>query len=59
MPPHAWLVHCRVREGERLLRRGGAPAETALRCGFADQAHFTRAFKAANGVTPARFRAVP
>ena len=57
MPPHAWLVHRRVREGERLLRRGYAPAETALVCGFADQAHFTRAFKAANGVTPARFRA--
>lgn len=57
MPPHAWLVHRRVREGERLLRRGTTPAETALACGFADQAHFTRAFKAANGVTPARFRA--
>ena len=57
MPPHAWLVHRRVREGERLLRRGVAPAQAALTCGFADQAHFTRAFKAANGLTPARFRA--
>ena len=57
MPPHAWLVHRRVREGERLLRRGVAPAEAALACGFADQAHFTRAFKSANGLTPARFRA--
>lgn len=57
MPPHAWLVHRRVRESERLLRRGRPPVETAIACGFADQAHLTRAFKAANGFTPARFRA--
>ena len=30
-------------------------AETALEAGFADQAHFTRTFKAAFGMTPGRY----
>jgi AraC-like DNA-binding protein len=29
-------------------------AETALKAGFADQAHFTRTFKAPFGMTPGR-----
>jgi AraC-like DNA-binding protein/quercetin dioxygenase-like cupin family protein len=32
--------------------------DAALDAGFADQAHFTRTFKAAFGVTPARYRAL-
>ena len=32
------------------------PADVALAAGFADQAHFTRKFKAAFGVPPARYR---
>ena len=32
--------------------------EVACDAGFADQAHFTRAFKAAFGLTPARYRAL-
>jgi AraC-like DNA-binding protein len=28
----------------------------ASEAGFADQAHFTRAFKAATGLTPGRYR---
>ncbi len=32
-------------------------AEVALECGFANQAHFSRSFKAAFGTTPARYRA--
>ena len=36
--------------------RGGTPlADLALGAGFADQAHFTRMFKAAYGLTPARY----
>jgi AraC-like DNA-binding protein len=30
-------------------------AETAFEAGFADQAHFTRTFKAAFGMTPGRY----
>jgi AraC-like DNA-binding protein len=31
-------------------------AEVALACGFADQAHFTRAFKRIVGYTPGAFK---
>jgi AraC-like DNA-binding protein len=55
--PHAFLTDRRVREARKLLRQGKAPAEVALACGFADQAHFTRHFKARTGVTPGQFRA--
>jgi AraC-like DNA-binding protein len=30
-------------------------AETAVEAGFADQAHFSRTFKAAFGMTPGRY----
>jgi AraC-like DNA-binding protein len=32
--------------------------EVALETGFADQAHFSRLFKATFGITPARYRAL-
>ncbi|MCV3765471.1 AraC family transcriptional regulator [Rhizobium sp. TRM95796] len=55
--PHAYQTDLRIRRARRLLRRGAAPSETAMLCGFADQAHLTRHFKARTGVTPAVFRA--
>jgi AraC-like DNA-binding protein len=55
--PHAFLTDKRVREARKLLRAGRAPADVAIQCGFADQAHFTRHFKARTGVTPGQFRA--
>lgn len=55
--PHAFLTDKRVREARKLLRAGWAPADVAVRCGFADQAHFTRHFKARTGTTPAQYRA--
>lgn len=50
----------RVEQAEQALRRGGLPlAEIAAQAGFADQAHFTRVFRAHFGVAPgARRRAV-
>ena len=54
--PHAYLTDLRIRKARRLLRLGQSPAEVALACGFADQAHLTRHFKARNGVTPGQFR---
>lgn len=54
--PHAFQTDLRVRHARRLLRDGASPTDTALECGFADQAHLTRHFKARTGVTPAAFR---
>ena len=54
--PHAFLTDKRVREARRLLRAGMPPAEVAFECGFADQAHFTRHFKARTGLTPGQYR---
>jgi AraC-like DNA-binding protein len=57
LTPHAWLADRRVRAARGLLADGQAPGEVALACGFSDQSHLTRAFKARVGVTPGRFRA--
>jgi AraC-like DNA-binding protein len=55
--PHSFLTDIRIRKAREQLRAGGQPAEIALECGFADQAHFTRHFKARTGVTPGQYRA--
>ncbi len=55
--PHAFQTDMRIRHARHLLRSGATPSDTALACGFADQAHMTRQFKARTGLTPAVFRA--
>lgn len=55
LTPHAYLNDVRVRRAESLLRLGLSPAEVAAACGFCDQSHLTRVFKARRGVTPAAF----
>lgn len=55
--PHAYQTDLRIRHARTLLRAGATPTDTALACGFADQAHLTRHFKARSGLTPAVFRA--
>jgi AraC-like DNA-binding protein len=54
--PHAFQTDCRIRRARHLLRDGASPSDAALECGFADQAHLTRHFKARTGVTPAAYR---
>jgi AraC family transcriptional regulator len=41
---------------EQMLMRELSLAEISLAAGYADQSHFTRAFRKATGVTPAAFR---
>jgi AraC-like DNA-binding protein len=57
MTPHTYLTDCRVRAARRLLARGESVAHAAFACGFSDQSHLTRLFKAHAGLTPGRFRA--
>jgi AraC-like DNA-binding protein len=58
LTPHAWLVDRRVHRARELLRAGERPSHVAVQCGFADQAHLTRLFKARLGVTPGRYKAL-
>ncbi|WP_119392557.1 AraC family transcriptional regulator [Taklimakanibacter lacteus] len=58
LTPHAWLVDRRVHQARELLRAGESPSHIAVQCGFADQAHLTRSFKARLGVTPGQYRAL-
>jgi AraC-like DNA-binding protein len=56
MTPHAFLVDQRVQFARARLRQGQAIAEVALEAGFADQAHFQRAFKQHLAATPGQYR---
>ena len=56
LPPHAWHLQHRLDRAQDLLSRGARVADTAYMTGFADQAHFTRAFKRLLGTTPGRYR---
>jgi AraC-like DNA-binding protein len=58
LTPHAWLIDRRVHHARELLRAGGSPSQIAVQCGFADQAHLTRSFKARLGVTPGQYKAL-
>ncbi len=54
--PHAYRMNCRIEQARALLRQGRAIAEIALACGFFDQSHFHRYFKAMTTVTPQEYR---
>jgi AraC family transcriptional regulator len=51
--PYRYVLRRRVLHAQRALRAGTAPAAAAAMCGFVDQAHLTRHFKALVGTTPA------
>ena len=57
LSPHAWLVDRRVHLAAQLIRAGEPLSLVAGRCGFSDQSHLTRLFKARLGVTPGQYRA--
>lgn len=55
VPPISWQRHRRIAKVRELLKRGMPAAETAYKMGFSDQAHMTRQFRSAYGISPARF----
>ena len=56
--PYRYSLMRRLDSARALLRRTRSLADVALATGFADQAHLSRKFKHAFGVTPARHRAL-
>jgi AraC-like DNA-binding protein len=54
LPPHAYQLQQRVLQAKRLLK-SFSPSYVALECGFSDQSHFTRVFRAHTGTTPRRY----
>ena len=56
LPPHRYLTGRRIEAARNLLLSGAAPAETAVRAGFYDQAHLSRHFRKYLGVSPSRYR---
>ncbi|HZS34552.1 MAG TPA: AraC family transcriptional regulator [Methylomirabilota bacterium] len=56
--PHRYLLMRRLELARERMDGGRRLVDVALEAGFADQAHFTRVFRSAYGLTPARYRAL-
>jgi AraC-like DNA-binding protein len=56
LTPHAYRMNCRVERARDLLREGWEPSRVALECGFFDQSHLHRNFKAMTAVTPREYQ---
>ncbi len=54
--PHAYRMNCRIEQAKSYLQQGMDITETALECGFFDQSHLHRHFKAITTVTPKEYR---
>lgn len=56
--PYQFVISYRVEQAKAMLERTDRPLiDIAHACGFSDQAHFSRVFKQATGLTPKRWRA--
>jgi AraC-like DNA-binding protein len=55
MPPSDYRRALRVLAAQYLLQSGHLPVEVAVQCGFYDQSHLNRHFKAVTGVTPRQY----
>jgi AraC-like DNA-binding protein/quercetin dioxygenase-like cupin family protein len=56
MAPGHYARLARIARAKAMLRDGHLPADVAVACGFADQAHFSRWFRRCFGVAPSRYR---
>lgn len=55
--PYQYLIELRMKRAMELLREPSVSlADLALQLGFSDQSHFSRAFKAFTGASPAAYR---
>jgi AraC-like DNA-binding protein len=57
MNPGTYILQVRLMMAQNLLEKTAmAVGQIALDCGFYDQSHFTRTFRAANGLSPLAYR---
>ncbi len=56
--PSIYRREHRVRRATHLIRRGVTCAETAYRCGYADQSHLVKEFRMVTGRTPGAFQSM-
>ncbi|WP_028582749.1 helix-turn-helix transcriptional regulator [Desulfogranum japonicum] len=56
LTPHAYRLNCRIETARTYLQQGTDIGDTAFLCGFCDQSHFHRTFKAMTTVTPREYQ---
>lgn len=56
LPPHTFLVECRMQKAKELLSNDVSVAATAHRCGFVSVKHFSTVFRHFTGVSPSRWK---
>lgn len=54
--PHAYRLNCRIELAKKLIQEGLDLSQVAIECGFFDQSHFHRHFKAITTVTPKEYQ---
>lgn len=56
--PYRYLETIRINEAKKLLSKGTAPVEAAIKTGFSDQSHFTNYFNQFIGLAPGIYREI-
>ena len=56
LTPHRYLLQSKIRQSQRLIEKGGSPADIAANLGFYDQSHFTKCFRSIVGLTPIKYK---
>jgi len=54
-PPHRYLLRSRLRHAAGMLNEGAHVTEAAVKSGFADVNHFSKAFRRHYGIPPSRY----
>lgn len=56
--PYRYLQNIRVSEAKKLLEQGCSSIDAAMKTGFSDQSHFTKAFRMFIGLSPGSYREI-
>jgi AraC-like DNA-binding protein len=56
LPPHAFLLQCRIDRAKTMLAEGVSVGSVAHQLGFSSSQHFSGQFKAATGFSPTGWR---